>query len=134
MRLMVTGGRYFGMHRPGKADGWAWSERSREIRELNEIHAATPITLLIHGDCPYGGADLIADIWARSNGVPACPVPVDHRLDGPWPGAGPRRNGRQISLEPEKVLAMPGDKGTADAVHRAQAAKIEVLDLRGIYL
>lgn len=49
MRLMVTGGRYFGMRRPGKADGWAWSERSREIRELNEIHAAKIEVLDLRG-------------------------------------------------------------------------------------
>lgn len=128
MRVMVTGGRHFGMMQANKNPLIVWSERNWLIDALNRLHTESgPITCLLHGECPDGGADLIADIWARSHGIPADPTPVNHTLDGPWPGAGPRRNARMIAKRPAVVVAAPGRAGTANAVKQAKAAYIDVI-------
>ena len=49
VRVIVCGGRTYG-------------NRWRLTDELNAIHAATPITALIHGNAH--GADALADEWA----------------------------------------------------------------------
>jgi len=73
--------------------------------------------LVIHGNCgnlnnkvrdrcvPIG-ADVISG-WCATGVGAACDVyPVDHALDGPWPGAGPRRNARMLrESRPDRGLA-----------------------------
>ncbi len=63
----------------------------------------------MHGDCPTG-ADHIADSWAIGSMFANKPTlirfAVDHALDGPWPGAGPRRNARMLrDGKPDRGLA-----------------------------
>lgn len=106
-----------------------WWERNRLIDTLLDIHNETEIERLIHGECPDGGVDLIADLWARTMGIPSDPTPTDEALDGPWPGAGPRRNGRMVAKLPDMVLAAPGGRGTANAVWQARKAGIEVREI-----
>lgn len=115
MRLLVCGGRGY-EHRPIM------------YGNLDKIHAETPITMLIHGACPYGGADILAEDWAKSREVPYFGIPAQFRQRGRQ--AGPERNQRALEWgKPDKVLAAPGGKGTADMVRRAKAANIEVLEI-----
>lgn len=80
-----------------------------------------PFTI-IEGGCPTG-ADLFARQWFENGGVhpgttddpDVCSVehesyPVRHKLDGGWPGAGPRRNLRMLQdSKPTLVLAFKED-------------------------
>lgn len=54
-------------------------------------------TIIVHGGAR--GADIIAGFAARLLGFEVRAYPVDHSLDGPWPGAGPRRNIRMLASE-----------------------------------
>ena len=77
------------------------------------------------------GADLIAHNWAVWRGINSITYAVDHRLDGPWPAAGPRRNSRMLAgAQPHLVVALPGGRGTADMVRRAKAAGVRVIEVR----
>lgn len=116
MRLAVTGGRYY-------------KDADAVARALDKVHSQRGIALLIHGACPvgHGGADMLADAWAKANGVPVLPFPVDHAVDGPWPGAGPRRNRRMIrDGKPDGVVAFPGGRGTRDMIEASDEADLKV--------
>lgn len=81
-------------------------------------------TIIVHGVCPDGGADLIADTVARNLGLEVRPYPPDTRLYGPWPACGPRRNLAMYEGEsPDRCWAFlnAGEpvKGTASAVDLA---------------
>lgn len=137
MKLAVTGGRNFGeSHSPLGIRRPQWSiERGFAFKVLDELHAETPITCVIHGACyapAVRGADNLADEWAKLHSIAVLPVPVLHSLDGEWPGAGSRRNQRMLEhTQPDKLLALPGHAGTADCVRRAIALHIPVVDRRG---
>jgi hypothetical protein len=110
IRLLVTGSR-------------TYTDRARLERVLDAIHRKHPIEVLIHGACHLGGADTLADEWAKDRGVPvkACPVIAG---DGPWPEAGPRRNHRMLVNErPTHCVAFPtaNSKGTWDMVRQFNA-------------
>lgn len=67
-----------------------------------------------HGACP-GGADLFADQWVAIQ-QPILPVVADRHPAqnhptqdfGPWPGAGPRRNGYMVGLGAHECRAFIG--------------------------
>ncbi len=95
-------------------------------------------TLIIQGGNPGSrpggiyrpGADRIAKAWAMLRDVPCDEYAVDHALDGPWPGAGPKRNGRMLAAsKPHLVMALPGGRGTADMVRRAKAVGVPVIEV-----
>lgn len=68
--------------------------------------------------------------WRVANGIPGERYPVDHALDGPWPAAGPRRNRRMFNLgKPERGIAFPGSRGTANMVGIMKKAGIPVIEL-----
>lgn len=69
--------------------------------------------------------------WRVANRIPGMRFPVDHVLDGPWPGAGPRRNLRMFKQgNPERGIAFPGGKGTANMVGIMKRAGLNVLELK----
>ena len=81
---------------------------------MDEIHATTPITLVIHGACTdretkkLTGADRWAEEWAIEREVPYMGVPARWTKEGR--SAGPRRNGRMAAIRNvDMVLAMPGE-------------------------
>jgi hypothetical protein len=116
--LAVTGGRDY-------------SDSAHEFRLLDEIHAAHPVTELCQGGA--SGADRFAKVWAESRGV-ACQTFVAD-WDAHGNAAGPMRNKRMCdyvaSREGRKMLlALPGNRGTADCVGKFLAAGIEVRDER----
>ena len=131
MILVVTGGRTYTLVTPTKPICDADAEAADLIRALDLSHARRPITRLVHGDAR--GADKASGEWARMRGVDVEAVPVDHALDGPWPGAGPRRNGRMLARaielasllsEPNPLgcAAFPGGRGTANMVDQLTRA------------
>lgn len=108
IRLLVCGSRNY-------------TNRARLYAVLDAIHRKHAIEVLIEGECPEGGADKMSREWAESRGVPVDPCPVDHALDGPWPGAGPRRNTRQlVEKKPTHCTAFPTreSRGTWDMVRQ----------------
>jgi len=93
IRLLVCGGRtYF--------DG------EHVYRTLDRVKAKHEIEVLIQGGAR--GADELAKCWALAKGVPWVGFPIDHALDGPWPGAGPARNRHMLHEgKPTAVVAFP---------------------------
>ncbi len=111
MRVLVCGGRSF-------ADADAlW-------RQLDKMHAATPITAIIHGGA--SGADHFAGKWGAEHGVATEVYPAEWLKHGR--SAGPRRNQRMIDeARVDVVVACPGARGTQDMVRRAKAAGLTVV-------
>lgn len=70
-----------------------------EQRPVEDVLRLLPKgTTVIHGGAP--GVDMIAGFVAKDIlGLRVRSYPVDHALDGPWPGAGPRRNERMLNSE-----------------------------------
>lgn len=68
--------------------------------------------VVIHGDNgdllaqPPRGADKLAGFVAKELGASVVAYPINHALDGLWPGAGPRRNARMLAQgKPDRGLA-----------------------------
>jgi hypothetical protein len=102
MRVLVCGGRDYG----GKP-----IEVLKLCSVLDEIHGATPITVLIHGDAR--GADRLAATWARRSGVSVESYQAEWNKYGK--AAGHIRNVRMLEKgKPELVVAFPGGTGTED--------------------
>jgi hypothetical protein len=119
IRLCVTGGRHY-------------KDRALLFRALDATHRVCGISALIHGACPTNeGADWMADAWALANGIMVERYPVDHRVDGNWPSAGPQRNRRMLHYgKPDGIIAFEGGPGTDNCVYQASRLRIKVWDLR----
>lgn len=110
----VSGGRYY-------------SDYANVKRVLDEERPG----VVVQGECPTarGGADGLAKRWCRENGVPCIGVEALWKFYGK--AAGPIRNGWMFDLLPiYKLIAFPGDRGTANAVEQAIAREICVRDER----
>lgn len=128
MRVLVCGGRHF--------NDWTFM---RNALENLLFHGPTiPFGLIIiDGACPTG-ADHMANQWALRNGLATERYPVDHTIDGPWPGAGPNRNTRMIlESKPDMGICFPGGTGTWNAtaslkryIHPDTGLKIKVVELK----
>ena len=110
LRVLVCGGR-------------AYSDAAFLTYFLDQLHALTPIGLVIHGKAP--GADTLADMWARKRGISV------HAFAAQWEKfgkrAGPIRNQAMLDKgQPDLVVAFPGGVGTADMMARAKAAGVRV--------
>ena len=110
-KLLVTGGRDY----TNKEDIWSLLDRA---------HAKFKITHLIHGFAK--GVDKIAGEWANERGVQEviCPANWDRFKNA----AGPIRNQYMAELEPNALLAFPGNKGTKNMVEQAARHNITVYD------
>lgn len=81
--------------------------------------------VVVHGACPYGGADRWAAEWAeRSPYATAEPHPAEGF--GPWPACGPKRNSHMVGLGADLCLGFPGprSRGTWDCLRKAVDAGI----------
>lgn len=110
MKLLVCGGRDF-------------TDQERLFRELDKLHKASGIKVVINGGA--GGADALSSAWARTNGVERMVFKADWGLHGK--AAGPIRNQEMLDVaSPDYVVAFPGGRGTADMIRRAINAGIPV--------
>ena len=117
--VIVSGGRDYG-------------EIDRMWKLLDEIHKTRTISLLCHGACKYGGADLHAENWAKSREVDYLGMPAKFSALGP--SGGPQRNASLLKYcSPDLVLCFPGGKGTADMQRKAQKAGVWTIDLSKKY-
>jgi hypothetical protein len=113
MRVLVCGGRYF-------------NERGLLTSVMDELHAASPITAIIHGAA--GGADTLARDWAVSRGIHAAAFPAEWKAF--HEAAGPIRNAYMlVAGKPELVVAFPGGRGTSDMVAKARKAGVDVREV-----
>lgn len=116
LRILVCGGRDY-------------DDRTRLFAVLTAVHRRLTIAEVIHGAAR--GADRLAGLWARTNGVAEAAFPVDHAKDGPWPGAGPMRNIRMFrESDPYMVLAFPGGRGTGHMVKYARERGCPVYEVK----
>lgn len=105
--------------------GRDYQDRAHVYATLDTAHALRPISVLVHGACHLGGADILADDWARSRGVARWPFPADRRRGRL---GGPERNSRMLAqAQPTIVYAFPGGRGTANMVGKARAAGVPVV-------
>lgn len=112
MRVVVTGGRKY------DAQSVVWGA-------LTAVDDEFGIDLLGHGACHLGGADILAENWAKYYQVPYLGIPAKWRKYGR--SAGMKRNGRMLDLiKPELVLAFPGGTGTLGCIKEAEKRKIKV--------
>ena len=111
-KVLVTGGREY-------------SDTTTLVKVLDEINECRLIGILIQGECPVGGADLLAKNWARAQSAWAwsCPAPFGQLGSA----AGPWRNARMLdAARPHLVVAFPGGAGTHDTVKKARQRHIPV--------
>lgn len=112
MKVLVCGGRDY-------------SNYNYLEKVLDGLFAERPFFILIHGNAR--GADKMAGLWAKRNGVQevVCPANWDYFSVG----AGPIRNEAMLKLEPDLVVAFPGGSGTANMISKAKNKGIEVYEL-----
>jgi hypothetical protein len=115
MSVLVCGGRNFTDSR------LVWDT-------LTELSREWQFKFLIHGDCPTG-VDRIAVDWVSTvQGITEIGCPADWKTFGR--AAGPIRNQLMIDKYfPDRVIAFPGGRGTADMVRRARVARIYVVTI-----
>jgi len=128
MRLLVTGGRAINA-----------SDREMLLSALDFFRSSATIEVVIHGYCfhpieqvprTHFSADMVADEWAERYGVPLLRYPVQKSIDGPWPGAGPRRNQRMVRVsQPTYGLAAIGGRGTESCKKFLREALVPYWDL-----
>lgn len=125
MRCLVFGGRDF----RDKEHLWA---------KLDEIHAVTPITELIHGDA--SGADTLGGQWGIARHVKVTAFPalwggihlpgavIKYRRDGkPYNAkAGFDRNQKMADYGPDLAVMAPGGNGTRDMRSRLKCEVLEI--------
>ena len=104
-----------------------WTSQASVDRKLDDIHASTPISLIVEGEA--SGADLMGRNWAERRGVPFVGYRANWKLYGR--AAGPIRNREQFDKErPNLVVAFHEDldssKGTRDMVRYARSKNCPV--------
>lgn len=115
--LAITGSR---KRTPEEVEMVAFGRLWRELRPAR----------LIHGACR--GTDEFVAARAQARGIEVNGYPVRHDLDGPWPAAGPRRNGRMLVTGRAKALAaFPGEKGTRSCIGIALDMGLPVYGYKG---
>lgn len=109
MRLLVCGGRHF-------------DDAMLVERQLSELHARTPISVLIHGGLPRLG--MAAEAWARRNTVHVVRYPANFALGK---AGDTTRDGFMLTdSRADMVLAFPGGERTRRLLRAALASQIEV--------
>jgi phosphoglycolate phosphatase-like HAD superfamily hydrolase len=97
----------------------------RELRKLIKTHGTTNL-VIIEGECPSGGADLLARIEAERANVHVVRVPALWQTR--YRGAGPQRNRIMAMLDPDEGIGFHPDikksKGTKDMANRLKRAGI----------
>lgn len=114
MKVLVCGGRNF-------------RSPAQVFKALDELHKQKPITELMQGGAT--GADQLAKEWAATK-----PAIQRYVCNAEWEkhgrAAGPIRNAKMLTWNPDLVVAFAGGTGTADMVKKARAAGIEVKEIK----
>jgi hypothetical protein len=113
MRVLVCGGRDY-------------VNRKVLFDVLDTIHKTCNIETIIQGGA--SGADTLAAIWAHERGVAEICFRADWAKYGR--AAGMIRNKEMLEAgEPDKVVAFPGGRGTANMMKLAREAGVEVIEV-----
>ncbi|CAB3798793.1 DUF2493 domain-containing protein [Pararobbsia alpina] len=110
MKIIVCGSRDYAQQ--GYLESW-----------LDRFHSVTPVSLLIYGGAT--GADRLAATWATKNDIPTALYPAQWKSYGL--AAGPIRNAQMLLERPDRVIAFPGGKGTANMIKQAKRAGFQVI-------
>lgn len=110
-------------------DTFTWD---RDVPLENQLHSYSGASVtLMHGKCPYGGADLIAHHAAAGWGWNIETYPAETTPDGRI--LGPARNARMVAVHQahpiDVCLAFPGtsSRGTWDCIRKAVDAGIRTI-------
>lgn len=115
IRIVVTGGRYY-------------DNRALVYATLDELHETKSIAELAHGACPYGGADILAEDWAKSREISYRGYPAKFKTHGK--AAGPERNRYMLTdFKPDLVVGFPGDRGTDNCYYWAKIGEFEIMQI-----
>lgn len=130
-RVVCTGWRDW----PESNKYWIWQHLDDTI-----LIVASGDAVIVHGQCPKGGADLWVEQWAHARGMKVERHPADWDRYGK--AAGPKRNTLMVSLGVNVCYAFPGpgSRGTWDCMQKASEAGAhletlsfaEVLRLQGL--
>lgn len=113
LRVLVCGGR-------------TYADRGRLFAELDALRKSFGILCIIEGGAQ--GADRLAREWALANGQDTWTIEADWKKHGR--AAGPIRNQRMLDeAKPDRVLAFPGGKGTADMLRRARQTDVMITEI-----
>lgn len=120
MRVLICGGRDM-----DRTTAWNWLERNAKAEIGFALNLSSfKIDAIIHGGAR--GADEAAGDWGRSEHVDVVCFAADWKKHGK--AAGPMRNARMLlEGKPDVVIALPGGRGTADMVRRAEDAGVPVI-------
>lgn len=110
MNILVCGGRDF-------SDYQLMSEVLSDYEDVADV--------IIHGGAK--GADKMAGVWAKSNGVHSAEVTALWNSYGK--SAGYKRNTAMLLLKPDLVIAFSGGVGTKMMVDLARRGNIKVLEV-----
>ena len=95
-------------------------------RALDRARITLSITEVVCGGAR--GGDTIGRQWAEDRGIPVKMFPADWKTHGR--AAGPIRN-QQMADYAEALIALPGGRGTADMIERAQKRGLRVIKVEG---
>jgi hypothetical protein len=101
---------------------------------LQDVHVADILKnghremVVIQGECPYGGVDREAKLWAEDGRVAVHSEGYPADWDRHGKAAGPIRNAYMVSLGADLCVAFPAatSRGTWDCIRRASGAGIPV--------
>ena len=111
------------------AGGRNYFNKTAVFEALDRLHAATPVTKVVHGNA--SGADTLGGRWAADRGIACTPYPPSRKLDGPGRDWKFRRNERMLHhARPHLVITFPGGPGTQHMVKTARNADYQIWDLR----
>lgn len=120
--VVVTGSRDW----PPEKASIIWKHLKR-IQDLHENDWHWSPFVLRHGECPFGGVDLIAASWAAGADWEVIPHPPEAR-EG-WAYA--KRNKEMIDTSPDYVIAFflkgAGNRGTQMTYDMAKAAGLKII-------
>lgn len=118
-RLIVTGARGW----PESHAGYIEAKLARHIAQA-DISTDRAI-IVVHGACPFGGADLWAHRWCDPEwGTVPEPHPAEYNHRGMI--LGPQRNMKMIKLGANMCVGFPapGSRGTTHCMRKAREAGI----------
>lgn len=126
-RVVITGSRDWPIDK-----AWHIWEALRKIEKAHEDDWHWTPLVLHHGECPFGGADLIAASWADGAGWQVRAHPPEKREAKYYA----KRNREMIALAPDYVVACflegAGNRGTQMTYDMAVAAglKDKIVEVR----